>query len=185
MEVIETGLAGLVLLRMPLHGDERGWFSEVFRRDALAEAGLPHDFIQDNQSRSALPGTLRGMHWQAPPFAQTKLMRVLRGAVLDIAVDLRRGSASHGRHVTVELSAENRLQLLVPRGFAHGFLTLEPATEVLYKVDAPYAASHERGIHHADPDLALPWPTAPAIVSVSAKDSALPALRDLKEPFAD
>lgn len=185
MEVRETAIADVKLVAARYFADERGFFAEVFKASAFAAAGLPHDFIQDNHSLSRQAGTLRGLHWQRPPFAQTKLVRVIRGAVLDIVVDLRRGSASYGRHVAVELSSENRLQLLVPAGFAHGFLILEPDTEVLYKVDAPYAATHEAGLHWADPDLALPWPPTPAVSVVSAKDAALPRLRDLAEPYAD
>jgi dTDP-4-dehydrorhamnose 3,5-epimerase len=183
MEVIPTALAGLVLVKVAYHGDERGTFAEVFNRERFAAAGLPHAFVQDNQSWSREAGTLRGLHWQRPPFAQSKLVRVLKGAVLDVAVDLRRGSPTHGRHVMVELSVANRLQLLVPKGFAHGFLTLEPDTEVLYKVDAAYAAEAEGGVHWADPDLALPWPKQPAVAVVSPKDQALPNLRELQDPF--
>lgn len=185
MELIATALDEVKLLRVVWHGDDRGDFAEVFNRRDFAAAGLPHDFVQDNQSLSHLAGTLRGLHWQRPPMAQAKLVRVVRGAVLDVAVDLRRGSAAYGRHVMVELSAANRLQLLVPKGFAHGFLTLEPSTEVLYKVDAAYAADTEGGVHWADPDLALPWPRQPAVTAISSKDNALPRLRDIPVPFAD
>jgi len=180
MEVIPTALAGVLLVKVTYHGDERGTFAEVFNRERFAAAGLPHAFVQDNQSWSREAGTLRGLHWQRPPFAQSKLVRVLKGAVLDVAVDLRRGSPTHGRHVMVELSAANRLQLLVPKGFAHGFLTLEPDTEVLYKVDAPYAAAAEGGICWDDPDLAIAWPDPPGVLVVSAKDRALPLLQALE-----
>lgn len=185
MEVIPTALAGLVLVKVAYHGDERGTFAEVFNRERFAAAGLPHQFVQDNQSWSREAGTLRGLHWQRPPFAQSKLVRVVKGAVLDVAVDLRRGSPTHGRHVMVELSAANHLQLLVPKGFAHGFLTLEPDTEVLYKVDAAYAAEAEGGVRFDDPELAIRWPTPPGIEVVSTKDLALPHLRELAEPVAD
>lgn len=179
MEISATTIADVKLLRVPVFADERGWFGEIFNRNAFVAAGLPCDFVQDNQSYSARAGTLRGLHWQAEPHAQVKLIRVLRGAVLDVVVDLRRGSSTFGRHVAVELSAENRLQLLVPKGFAHGFLTLEPDTEVLYKVDAAYAPAAERGLHYADPDLAITWPDPPGVRVVSAKDRALPSLREL------
>ncbi|MGH7004671.1 MAG: dTDP-4-dehydrorhamnose 3,5-epimerase, partial [Alphaproteobacteria bacterium] len=134
MEILATAIPEVKLLRPVYHGDERGYFAEVFNQRRFAEAGLPHAFVQDNHSRSATRGTLRGLHFQTPPLAQTKLVRVLKGAVLDVAVDLRRGSPTFGQQIRVELSDGNRLQVLVPKGFAHGFLTLEPDTEVLYKV---------------------------------------------------
>jgi len=185
MEIRDTGLPGLKLVRPRYFEDERGYFVELFKRSSFREAGLPHDFVQDNASLSRQPGTLRGMHWQAPPFAQAKLVRVAKGAVLDMVVDLRRGSPTYGQNFAVELSAENRLQLMVPRGFAHGFLTLEPESEVIYKCDAFYHAAAERGVHWADPDLALPWPDEPEVCVVSDKDRAWPRLRDLASPFAD
>jgi dTDP-4-dehydrorhamnose 3,5-epimerase len=185
MEIVDTGIAGLKLVRMRYFEDERGYFVEMFKRSSFLDAALPHDFVQDNVSLSRQPGTLRGMHWQAPPHAQTKLVRVGRGAVLDMAVDLRRGSATYGQAFAVELSALNRLQLLVPRGFAHGYLTLEPESEVIYKVDALYNAAAERGLYWADPDLALPWPEEPKVTAISAKDRAWPRLRSLESPFAD
>lgn len=183
MEIQETHLAGVKLLKVRYFEDERGYFAETFSARAFAAAGLPHAFVQDNQSLSRVAGTLRGMHWQIAPFAQTKLVRVMRGAALDVVVDLRPGSASYRHHLAVELSARNRLQLLVPKGFAHGFLTLEPDTEVAYKVDAPYDAGSERGLHWADPDLALPWPAEPAVTVVSAKDQAWPRMRDIEATF--
>lgn len=179
MEVFETAIAGVRLVRPRLFADERGWFAEVFSSSAFDQVDLPHGFIQDNQSCSARAGTLRGLHFQLPPHAQTKLVRVIRGAVFDVVVDVRPDSATFGRHVAVELSADNRLQLLVPRGFAHGLLTLLPDTEVVYKVDSAYSPMHERGIHFADPALALPWPEPPGVVVVSAKDRALPLLKEL------
>lgn len=185
MEVIATGIAGLKLVRMRYFEDERGHFVEMFKRSSFRDAALPHDFVQDNVSFSRLPGTLRGMHWQAPPHAQTKLVRVGRGAVLDMVVDLRRRSPTYGQPFAVALSAANRLQLLVPRGFAHGYLTLEPDSEVIYKVDALYHAPAERGVHWADPDLALPWPDLPEVAVISEKDRAWPRLRDQPSPFAD
>jgi len=185
MEILDTGLPGLVLVRARYFEDERGHFVEIFKRSSFRDAALPHDFVQDNVSLSRQPGTLRGMHWQAPPFAQAKLVRVGKGAVLDMVVDLRRGSPTYGQSFAVELSAANRLQLLVPRGFAHGFLTLEPESEVIYKCDALYHAAAERGLHWADPDLALPWPDMPEVSVVSDKDRGWPRLRDLASPFAD
>lgn len=185
MDIIETGIAGLKLVRMRYFEDERGHFVEIFKRSSFLDAALPHDFVQDNVSLSRLAGTLRGLHWQAPPHAQTKLVRVGRGAVLDMVVDLRCQSPTYGQHFAVELSALNRLQLLVPRGFAHGYLTLEPDSEVIYKVDALYNAAAERGLYWGDPDLALPWPAAPEVTVVSEKDRAWPRLRNLASPFAD
>jgi dTDP-4-dehydrorhamnose 3,5-epimerase len=185
METLDTGIPGLKLVRARYFEDERGHFVEIFKRSSFRDAALPHDFVQDNVSLSRQPGTLRGMHWQVPPFAQAKLVRVGRGAVLDMVVDLRRGSPSYGQHYAVELSAANRLQLLVPRGFAHGFLTLEADSEVIYKCDAHYNAAAERGVHWADPDLALPWPAHAEVTVVSDKDRAWPRLRDLDSPFAD
>jgi dTDP-4-dehydrorhamnose 3,5-epimerase len=179
MEVLETAIADVRLLRPRLFADERGWFAEVFSSRVFEQQGLPCRFLQDNQSYSSRAGTLRGLHFQLPPHAQAKLVRVIRGAVFDVVVDVRRDSGTFGQHVAVELSADNRLQLLVPRGFAHGFLTLVGDTEVVYKIDAVYAPAYERGIHFADPALALPWPDPPGIVVASAKDRALPTLKEL------
>ena len=185
MEVLETGIPGLKLVVARYFEDERGHFVEIFKQSSFRRAALPDAFVQDNISLSCQPGTLRGMHWQMPPHAQAKLVRVARGAVLDMVVDLRRSSATYGRHFAVELSAANRLQLMVPRGFAHGFLTLEPNSEVVYKCDGLYDAAAERGLHWADPDLALPWPEHPEVTVISDKDRAWPRLRDLDSPFAD
>ena len=182
MEVLETAIAEVKLMLPRLFRDERGWFAEIFSSEVFERLALPHGFVQDNQSLSLRAGTIRGLHFQVPPHAQSKLVRVVRGAVFDVVVDVRSDSATFGRHVAVELSAENRLQLLVPRGFAHGFLTLRPDTEVVYKVDAAYAPEHERGVNFADPDLALPWPRPPGVLVVSAKDRALPFLREI-EPW--
>ena len=139
------------------HGDERGWFSETFNALALEEMLGGVVFVQDNQSLSGTKGTLRGMHFQIPPKAQDKLVRVVRGAVLDVAVDIRRNSQTYGKSVTALLSAENGTQLFVPKGFAHGFLTLEPNTEVLYKVSEYYSRDHERGLAWDDPAINIDW----------------------------
>lgn len=183
MEILTTAIPDVRLLRPRRHGDDRGFFSEVYSRRALAEAGLEFDFVQDNHSRSARRGTLRGLHFQSPPFAQTKLVRVLKGAILDVAVDLRHGSPTFGKHIAVELSEENWLQLLVPRGFAHGFVTLQENCEVFYKVDAPYAPEHDKGVAWDDPDLAVPWPVQPGDVTLSAKDRAQPSFAALPAYF--
>lgn len=174
-------ISGLVLLEPVRHGDSRGFFSEVWSRRAMREAGIEADFVQDNHSLSREAGVLRGLHFQRPPSAQGKLVRVVRGAVLDVVVDIRQGSPTYGRHDAVELSAANWRQLWVPRGFAHGFLTLEPDTEVLYKVDAEYDRAADAGIRWDDPDLGIAWPVATPILS--AKDAAAPRLAEIAPPF--
>lgn len=184
MEVIPTAIPEVRIIVPRKHGDHRGFFSEVWSRRALESAGIDIDFVQDNHSLSAEPGTLRGLHFQSPPYAQAKLVRVLRGSILDVAVDLRRGSPTCGRHVAVELSAGNWRQLLVPRGFAHGFVTLEPMTEVFYKVDAFYAPAHDKGLRWDDPELAIDWRLAGRTPILSAKDREQPSWRELPAFFA-
>ena len=183
MEVIATALPAIKLIRLPRFADSRGFFSETYNREKWREAGIVADFVQDNHSYSAASFTLRGLHFQAPPFAQTKLVRVARGAVLDVVVDIRRGSATFGRHVVVTLSAATGDQLLVPTGFAHGFLTLEPDTEVVYKVTAHYSPVHDRGLLWSDPALAIPWPAPSETVVLSDKDRQWPPLAALDSPF--
>lgn len=183
MEVIPTAIADVRIIVPRKHGDHRGFFSEVWSSRALAAAGIGIDFVQDNHSLSAEVGTLRGLHFQSPPHAQTKLVRVLRGAILDVAVDLRRRSPTYGRHVAVELSAENWRQLLVPQGFAHGFVTLEPMTEVFYKVDAFYAPANDKGLRWDDPELAIDWGLGGRLPILSAKDREQPAWRELPAFF--
>ena len=184
MEVIATAIPEVRIIVPRKHGDHRGFFSEVWSRRALESAGIDIDFVQDNHSLSAEPGTLRGLHFQSPPHAQAKLIRVLRGSILDVAVDLRRGSPTYGRHVAVELSAENWRQLLVPRGFAHGFVTLEPMTEVFYKVDAFYAPASDKGLRWDDPDLAIDWRLDGRTPILSAKDREQPSWRALPAFFS-
>lgn len=164
------------------HGDHRGSFSEVWSRNAWAEQGITTEFVQDNHSFSAARGVLRGLHYQAPPFAQTKLVRVTRGSIFDVAVDIRRGSPSFGRWVGLTISAGKWNQVLVPAGFAHGFLTLEPECEVLYKASAPYAPEHDRAIRFDDPEIAIEWPVAEDELILSDKDRNAPLLAD-NEPF--
>lgn len=165
-------------------GDHRGFFSETWNRRAFVEAtGIDAEFVQDNHSLSAEKGVLRGLHFQSPPHAQGKLVRVSRGAILDVAVDIRVGSPTFGRHVAAELSAENWCQLWVPPGFAHGFCTLEPDTEVQYKVTGYYAPDNDHGLAFDDPDLAIAWPVAPADAILSDKDRRHPRLRDLPAYF--
>ena len=183
MEIVETAIPAVKRLIPRRFGDARGFFSEVWNARRMAEAGLDIAFVQDNHSYSAEAGTVRGLHYQRPPHAQGKLVRVARGAVLDVAVDVRQGSPSYGRWVAETLSAENGAQLWVPRGFLHGFATLEPDTEVLYKVDGFYAADCDGAIRFDDPDLAIDWGIDPARAVLSDKDAAAPAFRDFTTPF--
>lgn len=164
-------------------GDARGYFSEVFKRSEFLAQGLDIDWVQDNQSLSATPGTIRGLHYQAPPFAQDKLIRVLRGAIFDVALDIRKGSPSYGRWVAQVLSAASGNQLLVPIGFAHGFMTLEPDTEVHYKVSAPYAPQSEGAIAWNDPGISIDWPSSGGEPILSGKDAIAPRLADVESPF--
>jgi len=167
----------------PKFGDHRGFFSEVFKRSAFEAEGIEIDWVQDNQSLSAEPGTVRGLHFQVPPVAQAKLIRVLRGAIYDVAVDIRRGSSSYGKWVACELSAEKWNQLLVPAGFAHGFMTLTPDTEVLYKVDAPYSPANEGAILWDDPAIGIEWPRLGTAPILSGKDREAPLMADFNTPF--
>ncbi len=183
LQVEETAIPAVKIVTPRRFGDARGFFSEVYSRKAFQEAGIDLDFIQDNHSLSGPRGTVRGLHFQSPPHAQAKLVRVVRGRILDVAVDLRRSSPSFGRHVAVELSAENWRQLLVPVGFAHGFCTLEPDTEVLYKVTGSYAPSHDHGLAWDDPALGIAWPVAPEEALLSDKDRRQPRLADLPVVF--
>ena len=183
MQVIDTDIPAVKVLEPKRHGDSRGFFSETFSARALGDAGLPAAFVQDNHSLSAERGVVRGLHFQLPPMAQDKLVRVVRGAILDVAVDIRRASPTFGRHVAVELSAENWRQLLVPVGFAHGFVTLVPNTEVVYKVTNYYSPAHDRGIRWDDPALAVRWGVDPAAVTLSAKDKVQPLLANAADLF--
>jgi dTDP-4-dehydrorhamnose 3,5-epimerase len=182
LEIRPLELDGLVELRPPRFGDERGFFSEVWSQDALAEAGIDVRFVQDNHSCSAR-GVLRGLHLQLPPAAQDKLVRVSRGAIFDVAVDIRPDSPTFGRWAGVTLSAEEWNQLLVPKGFAHGFVALEDGTEVIYKVSAPYAPALERSIRFDDPAIGIEWPLEEVALVLSDKDRAAPLLAQL-EPGA-
>ncbi|HML12198.1 MAG TPA: dTDP-4-dehydrorhamnose 3,5-epimerase [Xanthobacteraceae bacterium] len=179
LSIRPLALPEIKLISAPRFCDQRGYFAETYVRRDFAAAGIPHEFVQDNESLSSAPGTVRGMHFQIPPFAQAKLVRVLTGRIFDACVDLRRSSPRYGRHATLELAADSGDQLFVPAGFAHGFCTLEPDTTVLYKVDTIYSAEHERGIAWSDPVLAIPWPVGAEAAVLSAKDAALPPLRDM------
>ena len=164
--------------------DSRGWFSETWQRDRFEAAGIRADWVQDNQSYSRPAGTLRGIHFQTPPHAQAKLVRCLKGRIWDVAVDLRAESPTYGQWVAAELTAAKGEQLYIPAGFGHGFLTLEPETEVAYKVDAFYAPDCDGGIAWNDPDLAIPWPLPGTVPELSDKDARLPTLKDFVSPFA-
>jgi dTDP-4-dehydrorhamnose 3,5-epimerase len=181
--VEETAIPAVKIITPPRFGDARGFFSETYSRKAFAQAGIPVEFVQDNHSRSAPAGTVRGLHFQAHPVPQDKLVRVVRGAILDVAVDLRRSSPTFGRHVSAELSAANGRQLFVPVGFAHGFCTLEPETEVIYKVSGYYAPEHDRGLAWDDPDLGIAWPASAADPTLSERDRHHPRLADLPPYF--
>ena len=171
------------LLSPRKHGDHRGFFSETYHRRDLLEAGIDIDFVQDNHAFSAQKGTLRGLHFQTPPFAQHKLVRVVRGAIFDVAVDLRVGSPTFGRHVSAVISAAAWNQILVPAGFAHGLLTLEPDTEVLYKVSSHYSPEHDEGLLWDDPALGIDWPLEGVAPLLSEKDRAQPRLAELPAHF--
>jgi dTDP-4-dehydrorhamnose 3,5-epimerase len=183
LHVEATALPDVKIIQPKKFGDHRGFFSETYNQRAFSEAGIDLVFVQDNHSLSAVVGTLRGLHFQSPPFAQDKLIRVPRGRILDIAVDIRASSPDFGKAVAVELSAENWLQVLVPAGFAHGFVTLEPDTEVLYKVSAPYAPSHDHGLAFDDPALAIDWGLPADRLILSEKDRRHPRLADLPRYF--
>jgi dTDP-4-dehydrorhamnose 3,5-epimerase len=185
MKVEDTALDGVKIVTPDRFGDARGFFSESYNERRWQESGLPPlRFVQDNHSLSRETGVIRGLHFQTAPFAQDKLVRVTRGRILDVAVDIRRSSPTFGRHIAVEISAENWRQLLVPIGFAHGFCTLEPDTEVIYKVTNFYSAPNDRGLAFDDGDLDIAWPIAPARAILSEKDRRWPRLRDLSDTFA-
>jgi dTDP-4-dehydrorhamnose 3,5-epimerase len=183
MQIEDTAIAAVKIVTPKKFGDHRGFFCEVYSRKAWREAGLDYEFVQDNHSYSAELGVIRGLHFQTEPFGQDKLVRVARGRVLDVAVDLRRGSPTFGAHVAVELSAANGRQLLVPIGFAHGFCTLEPDCEVLYKVTNVYSPSHDRGLAFDDPTLGIDWGIDLAKAVLSDKDRRHPRLADLGPQF--
>ncbi|KAB2919483.1 MAG: dTDP-4-dehydrorhamnose 3,5-epimerase [Hyphomicrobiaceae bacterium] len=182
-DVQSLAIPDVKLITPQIFRDERGFFSETYSREMLAGAGIAVDFVQDNHSLSHRRGVVRGLHFQVPPRAQGKLVRVIRGAIFDVAVDIRQGSPTFGRHVSAVLSADNWSQLWVPVGFAHGFCTIEPDTEVIYKVTDFYATDCDRGIAFDDPDLAIAWPVGAAEAVLSAKDRQHPRLRDLPPQF--
>ncbi len=183
MDVIPLAIPDVKIIRSKKFGDHRGFFSETYSKKAFEAAGLLYDFVQDNQSLSAETGTVRGLHFQSPPFAQDKLVRVVKGAILDVAVDIRKGSPTYGRHVSAVISAREWNQILVPIGFAHGFCTLEPDTEVIYKVSNFYSVEHDRGLLWNDPDLGIDWPVAADKALLSDKDRTQPRLTELGDWF--
>ncbi len=183
MQVEPTAIPDVKLVAPPKFGDHRGYFSETYNRRRLAQAGIDLDFVQDNHSLSRAKGVVRGLHYQIPPAAQAKLISVVRGSIFDVALDVRRGSPTFGRHVGVVLSAERWKQILIPAGFAHGFVTLEPDTEVVYKVTDYYAPEHERGVRWNDPALAIDWPVSEEEAVLSEKDTRLPLLAEAADLF--
>ncbi len=183
MQFIRTEIEDVVIVEPQVHGDNRGYFVETFRSDKLEEfLGFKINFCQDNESKSSR-GVLRGLHYQLAPAAQTKLVRVIQGSVLDVAVDIRKGSPTFGKHVTVELSGENKRQLLVPRGFAHGFVVLEDDTTFAYKVDNYYSPQNDRGIAFDDAKLGIDWQIPHNELNLSDKDTVQDKLNDAKDIF--
>ena len=183
MQIDETALSGVLILTPARHGDHRGYFSETWNKKTLLAHGIDIDFVQDNQSLSAEKHTLRGLHFQAPPAAQDKLVRTLAGSILDVAVDARKGSPTYGKWVAEELSAENGRQLLVPKGFLHGFLTLTEDTLVAYKCSDFYSAEADGGVRFDDPDIGIDWGIDPADAVTSQKDGKAPSFAAFETPF--
>ncbi len=181
MRFTSTGLPDLFVVEPRVFRDQRGFFQESYREEWFLDQGLDFRFIQDNHARSEAAGVLRGLHFQLPPKAQTKLVRVVRGAVFDVAVDLRAGSPTYGKWFGIELTAENFKQLLVPQGFAHGYMTLSPSAEFLYKVDNYFSPEHDAGLRWNDPDLGVEWPALEPVLS--DKDRTLPLFRDFVSPY--
>jgi dTDP-4-dehydrorhamnose 3,5-epimerase len=182
MPFIETGIQGLVVFEPAVFNDSRGFFFEAYNAKMFAGAGIEKPFVQDNQSRSTY-GVIRGLHYQMPPFAQSKLVRALVGAILDVAVDIRKGSPTFGKVFAIELSAENKKQLYIPAGFAHGFSVLSEVAEVLYKCDQFYNKASEGGIIYNDATLAIDWKIPEADAIISEKDIVLPSFEQCVNPF--
>ncbi|HZT50450.1 MAG TPA: dTDP-4-dehydrorhamnose 3,5-epimerase [Stellaceae bacterium] len=183
MQVISSHFRDVKLLRPARHVDNRGFFSEAYSKRAYAANGIRNEFVQDNHSLSRKKGVVRGLHFQRPPAAQAKLLRVLRGAIFDVVVDIRAGSPTYGRHIATVLSAEDWNQIFIPAGFAHGFCTLQDETEILYKVDNYYSPEHDAGIRWNDPALGIAWPVTAAEAELSEKDRALPLMAELAADF--
>ena len=183
MKLEQTVLQGVVILTPARHGDDRGFFSESWNKSRLEQAGLNYDFVQDNQSLSEKSGTVRGLHFQSPPHAQAKLVRCGQGALLDVAVDIRRGSPSFGKWVGVELTAQNGKQLLIPAGFLHGFVTRTANTEIIYKCTDYYAPDCDASVRYDDPDIGIDWGLGADAPLLSDKDKNAPYLADIDTPF--
>jgi dTDP-4-dehydrorhamnose 3,5-epimerase len=183
LKFTRQSIPDVILIEPTVHGDDRGYFVETFRQDLFDEAtGYKVNFIQDNESKST-KGVLRGLHYQLPPYTQAKLVRVIEGSVLDIAVDIRKSSPTFGRHVAVELTANNKQQLFVPHGFAHGFVVLSDSATFAYKVDNYYAPEHDRGIAFDDSELVIDWQLPPELLQLSDKDKTHPSLANAKDLF--
>lgn len=182
MNITKTKLNGVMVIEPKIFGDHRGWFTETYNEENFKKAGIDTVFIQDNHSFSATKGTLRGLHYQKDPKAQTKLVRCTKGSIFDVAIDIRKESPTYGEWYGVELSEENKKQLLVPKGFAHGFMTLTDNAEVQYKVDELYSPEHDRGIIWSDPEIGIEWPFDIQPV-LSAKDEKAPLLKDADNNF--
>jgi dTDP-4-dehydrorhamnose 3,5-epimerase len=183
MKISKLSINGLLLVEPSRIGDARGFLSETFRADRFEDAAGPVTFVQDNHSMSAARGTIRGLHYQKAPRAQGKLIRVTKGVILDVAVDIRRGSPTYGRYEALELSAENWRQLWVPAGFLHGFCTLVDEVEIIYKVTDYYSPEHDAGVRWNDPDIAVAWPVSPDEALLSEKDRVAPYLREIGPQF--
>ncbi|RYH10982.1 dTDP-4-dehydrorhamnose 3,5-epimerase [Tropicimonas sp. IMCC6043] len=183
LDISPLAIPEVLLIAPQRFGDARGFFSETYNRDSFAAAGIDTPFVQDNHSLSERVGTIRGLHFQAPPRAQAKLVRCGRGRLFDVAVDIRRGSPSFGKWVGAELSFENGHMLLVPAGFAHGFVTLEPGTEIVYKCSDTYAPETEGAIRWDDPEIGIDWPLSGHEPQLSGKDAAAPLLGEIESPF--
>ena len=183
INVIKTALDGVLIIEPAVHGDHRGYFMETYSRADFEAAGITNDFVQDNESKSRY-GVVRGLHFQKPPFAQSKLVRVVQGCVLDVAVDIRKGSPTYGKHVAVELSGENHRQLFIPRGFAHGFSVLSDEVVFQYKCDNFYAPSEEGALAWDDPKLGIDWGIPEEAVLLSEKDRHHQSLDQLESPFS-
>ena len=183
MKFTPQSIEDVILIEPTIHGDDRGYFVETFRQDLFEEAiGYKVNFVQDNESKST-KGVLRGLHYQLPPYTQAKLVRVIEGSVLDVAVDIRKSSPTFGQHVSVELTAQNKHQLFVPHGFAHGFIVLSDSATFAYKVDNYYAPEHDRGIAFDDNDLDIDWQLPLELLQLSNKDKTHPSLVNAKDLF--
>lgn len=182
MKFIETKISGVFIIESTVFGDARGYFLESFNLEKFEENIYPIKFVQDNESKSS-KGVLRGLHFQKPPFSQAKLVRCIEGIVMDVAVDIRKGSPTYGKHISVELSGENKRQLFVPRGFAHGFMVLSDTAVFAYKVDNSYAPEYDSGIRYDDKELNIDWGLSEEEVQLSVKDKNLIFFKDLDSPF--